>query len=99
MNTLACCQFAALVAALLLPFSTAARADTLTNIVVHDDRIEATLKQCLRVASTQGHEEPEPAARANMILCYVIGRWHQFAKSGFKRRPTEGFDAQAPLLI
>ena len=63
------------------------------------DRIEATLKQCLRVASTQGHDEPDPVARANMILCYVIGRWHQFAKSGFKRRPTEGFDAQAPLLI
>ena len=63
------------------------------------DRIEATLKQCLRVASTQGHEEPEPAARANMILCYVIGRWHQFAKSGFKRQPSEGFDKQAPLLI
>jgi len=63
------------------------------------DRIEATLKQCLRVASTQGHEESEPAARANLILCYVIGRWHQFAKSGFKRLPSEGFDKQAPLLI
>jgi len=67
------------------------------------DRIEATLKQCLRVASTQQAEgdvsEPDPAVRANMILCYVIGRWHQFAKSGFKRRPTEGFDAQAPYLI
>jgi len=63
------------------------------------DRIEATLKQCLRVASTQGHEEPEPAARANMILCYVIGRWHQFAKSGFRRLPSAGFDQQALLLI
>ncbi len=63
------------------------------------DRIEATLKQSLRVASTQGHEEPEPAARANLILCYVVGRWHQYAKSGFKRLPTEGFDKQAPLLI
>jgi TetR/AcrR family transcriptional regulator len=63
------------------------------------DRIEATLKQCLRVASTQGHEEPDPAARANLILCYVVGRWHQYAKSGFKRLPTEGFDKQAPLLI
>jgi TetR/AcrR family transcriptional regulator len=63
------------------------------------DRIEATLKQCLRVAATQGHEEPDPTARANLILCYVIGRWHQYAKSGFKRSPTEGFDKQAPLLI
>lgn len=63
------------------------------------DRIEATLKQCLRVAATQGHEEPEPAARANLILCYVVGRWHLYAKSGFKRLPTEGFDKAAPLLI
>ncbi len=63
------------------------------------DRIEATLKQCLRVASTQGHEEADPAARANLILCYVVGRWHQFAKSGFKRLPTEGFEQQAPMLI
>ena len=70
------------------------------------DRIEATLKQCLRVATTQGAEgemrEPDPAAisaKANLMLCYVVGRWHQYAKSGFKRAPTEGFDKQAPLLI
>ena len=63
------------------------------------DRLEATLKQCLRVAATQGHEEPDPAARANLMLCFVLGRWHLFAKSGFKRLPSEGFDKQALLLI
>jgi len=63
------------------------------------DRIEATLRQCLRVAATQGHEEPEPAARANMLLCYVAGRWHQYAKSGFKRLPTEMWDKQWALLL
>lgn len=63
------------------------------------DRIEATLKQCLRVAATQGSEEPEPAARANILLCYVMGRWHQYAKSGFKRLPTESWDKQWPLLV
>ncbi|MCX7153915.1 MAG: nucleoid occlusion factor SlmA, partial [Proteobacteria bacterium] len=40
------------------------------------DRLEATIKQCLRVAATQGHDEPDPAARANLLLCHVIGRWH-----------------------
>jgi len=35
---------------------------------------------------------------ANALLCYVVGRWHQFAKSGFKRKPAEGFDRQWPLL-
>jgi TetR/AcrR family transcriptional regulator len=63
------------------------------------DRMEATLKQCLRVAATQGHDEPDPAVRANVLMCYVAGRWHQYAKSGFKRKPTEGTEKQLPLLI
>jgi TetR/AcrR family transcriptional regulator len=63
------------------------------------DRMEATLRQSLRVAATQGHEEPDPAARANALMCYVVGRWHQFAKSGFKKKPTDGMEKQLPLLI
>jgi TetR/AcrR family transcriptional regulator len=63
------------------------------------DRMESTLKQCLRVAATQGHEEPDPAVRANILICYVTGRWHQFAKSGFRKRPTEGIEKQLPLLL
>src|SRR5690349_24727258 len=71
------------------------------------DRLEATLKQCLRVAATQGRDAPveatvgEPAAdpgpRANLLLCYVIGRWQQYAKSGFKRMPSELWEKQWPL--
>jgi TetR/AcrR family transcriptional regulator len=63
------------------------------------DRIEASFKQCLRMAATQGHEEAEPNARANLILCYVIGRWQQYAKSGFKRSPTEHWDKQGQMLF
>ena len=70
------------------------------------DRLEATLKQCLRVASTQSSDgsavndaAADPGPRANLILCYVIGRWHQFAKSGFKKKPTDGADKQLPLLL
>jgi TetR/AcrR family transcriptional regulator len=63
------------------------------------DRVEATLKQCLRVAATQGHEEPDPASRANILMCYVTGRWHQFAKSGFKKKPTDGMEKHLPLLL
>ena len=68
------------------------------------DKLEATLKQCLRVAATQAVEgggtagEDESTPRANALLCYVVGRWHQFAKSGFKRKPAEGFERQWPLL-
>jgi TetR/AcrR family transcriptional regulator len=67
------------------------------------DRLEATLKQCLRVAATQGgagsNAAPDPTPQANLLLCYVIGRWQQFAKSGFKRLPTEHWDKQWLLLV
>ncbi len=68
------------------------------------DRLEATLKQSLRVAATQtpapgeGAAAPDPAAQANLMLCYVIGRWSQFAKSGFKKKPMELWEKQWPLL-
>jgi TetR/AcrR family transcriptional regulator len=66
------------------------------------DKLEAALKQCLRVAAAQpdgGTAEAEDTGpRANALLCYVVGRWHQFAKSGFKRKPAEGFERQWPLL-
>jgi TetR/AcrR family transcriptional regulator len=63
------------------------------------DRLEATFRQCLRVAGTQGLEESDAGARANVLLCYVIGRWQQYAKSGFKKMPAEGIEKQLPLLL
>ena len=65
------------------------------------DRLEATLKQSLRLAATQGEIEAaaDVAAQANLILAYITGRWHQYAKSGFKRLPTELWQQQAPLLL
>jgi TetR/AcrR family transcriptional regulator len=65
------------------------------------DRIEATLRQSLRIAASQ-HEIPadvDSAAQANLMMSFVIGRWHQFAKSGFKREPTELWTAQWPALL
>jgi TetR/AcrR family transcriptional regulator len=73
------------------------------------DRLEATLKQCLRVAATQGPADggggegapgaEDLAARANLLLCFVLGRWHLFAKSGFKRKPTEQWELQQHLVL
>jgi TetR/AcrR family transcriptional regulator len=40
-----------------------------------------------------------PEAQANLLICYVIGRWQQYAKSGFKRKPTELLEAQLSKLI
>ena len=65
------------------------------------DRLETTLKQCLRFAATEKQipEHVDAAAHANLLLCYVVGRWHQFAKSGFKRDPLELWPEQWKQLI
>jgi len=65
------------------------------------DRIEATLKQSLRMAATQGEmgAATDVGAHANLLLCYVIGRWQQFAKSGFTRDPMAQWAAQAEILL
>ena len=65
------------------------------------DKLEAALKQSVRIAVTQ-NELPathDVAAQANVLICYVTGRWHQFAKSGFKKNPVDGFDKQLPLML
>jgi len=38
-------------------------------------------------------------AHANLLLCYVIGRWTQFAKSGFAREPMALWPAQLAILL
>ncbi|MEQ1662590.1 MAG: nucleoid occlusion factor SlmA [Thiobacillus sp.] len=48
------------------------------------DRIEAQLRQCLRFDTALSDRS---AALANLLQCVVVGRWHQFAKSGFSRKP------------
>lgn len=65
------------------------------------DRIEATLRQALRIAATQQEApaELDANALANLLLAFVVGRWHQFAKSGFKRSPLDLLDAQKAALL
>ena len=65
------------------------------------DRLEATLRQSLRIAASQGEGmvESDAGAQANLMLCFVIGRWHQFAKSGFKRLPMEHWETQRRELL
>jgi TetR/AcrR family transcriptional regulator len=62
------------------------------------DRVESTLKQSLRIAETQTGRKLEPESKANLIISFVIGRWHQFAKSGFKRKPMEFVQEQLVLM-
>ena len=62
----------------------------------HDLEMAATLEG----AAT---EQTLPAAwdvnaYANALLSLVVGRWHHFAKSGFKRAPLEQWTAQWPIF-
>ena len=64
------------------------------------ERVELALKQSLRIAATQGQaRENEVAMRANMVASLVVGRWHRYAKSGFKQKPSEDGPAQIALLL
>jgi TetR/AcrR family transcriptional regulator len=58
------------------------------------DRFEATLKQALRVGS-----DADAAGRAAALLRYSLGCLHQYAKSGFVKKPGESFSAQRKYLL
>ena len=64
------------------------------------DRLETTLKQSLRIAVSQGDLDAnaDVGAHANVLLCYVIGRWQQFGKSGFTRDPMVQWTVQWAIL-
>ena len=63
------------------------------------DRFEATLKQALR-APGEGPKasDADVGAHAGMLVRYVIGCLHQYAKSGFARKPTDSYAAQRRFL-
>src|SRR5512141_2822412 len=63
------------------------------------DRLEASLKQSVRLAEMTRPDGRDPSAEANLLLCYVIGRWQLFAKTRFKRLPSEQWEAQKKLLL
>ncbi|KVE40139.1 nucleoid occlusion factor SlmA [Burkholderia sp. BDU5] len=78
------------------------------------ERIEASIKQCLRVALLEANaradgagappavplpDDYDPALRASLVVSYVLGRWHRYAKSGFTKAPGEHADAQLRLIL
>jgi len=65
------------------------------------ERLEAALKQALRFGVSQKEiaQEVDITAQANLMMSFVTGRWHQFAKSGFKREPAELWPKQWRQLM
>ncbi|MFZ6816014.1 nucleoid occlusion factor SlmA [Undibacterium sp. Rencai35W] len=64
------------------------------------ERIELAFKQSLRLASTQGSAlESEVLPRANLLVSFIMGRWHRYAKTGFKQLPGEQATVQLSVLL
>lgn len=65
------------------------------------DRVEASLKQALKIAATQGGlpSGHDFSAHADALVCHVVGRWHRFVKSGFRDDPLAVWPAQWQLLV
>lgn len=60
------------------------------------DRIESSLRQVLRAAAeAQGSLTPtvQANAQASVWVSFIIGRLQRYARSGFKRLPTEQLEA------
>ena len=64
------------------------------------DRVELALKQALRAAAAEGQaHEADVTARAGLLVSFVLGRWHRYAKSGFKSNPSQDAAVQIALLL
>ena len=66
------------------------------------DKIETTLKQCLRDgAETSGSLTPSADAQvqASVLTSFVVGRLQRYARSGFRRLPSEHMDASLALML
>ncbi|WP_326534091.1 nucleoid occlusion factor SlmA [Pseudorhodoferax sp.] len=66
------------------------------------DRIESSLRQCLRSALAEdGAATPTVDAnvQASVLTAFAIGRLQRFARSGFRRLPTEQLDASLQRLV
>ena len=66
------------------------------------DKIESTLKQCLRDA-VQATSSATPTAdaqvRASVLTAFVAGRLQRYARSGFRRLPSEHLEASLTLIL
>lgn len=72
-----------------------------TRISQFYDRLETQLKQILREAELREgvRTSVTVATAANLLMATVEGRIGQFVRSGFRRRPTEFWQDQWPVLM
>ena len=66
------------------------------------DKIESTLKQSLRGAVDTGVSATpvlDAQVRASLLTAFAVGRLQRFARSGFKRPPSEHLEASLARML
>ena len=66
------------------------------------DKLESSFRQTLRSAATaNGALTPtvDAQVQASVITAFMVGRLQRFARSGFKRLPSEHLDASLAILL
>ncbi|WP_309680813.1 nucleoid occlusion factor SlmA [Polaromonas sp.] len=66
------------------------------------DKLESSLKQSLRdAAAADGAATPtvDAQVRASVIVAFMVGRLQRFARSGFKRLPSEHLEASLAMIL
>jgi len=66
------------------------------------DKLETNLKQSLRDAAAAGGSATptvDAQVRASVLVAFMVGRLQRFARSGFKRLPSEHLDASLAALL
>ena len=65
------------------------------------DKIEATLRQCLRSGATTASATPtvDAQVRAAVLTAFATGRLQRFVRSGFKRLPSEHLEASLATML
>ena len=66
------------------------------------ERIESSLRQCLRAAAGAASSSTptvDAQVAASVLTAFAQGRLQRYARSGFRRLPTEHLDASLALLI
>jgi TetR/AcrR family transcriptional regulator len=63
------------------------------------DKVEASLKQCLRSTSDATAPTVDATVRASALTAFIVGRLQRFARSGFKRAPSEHLDASLARML
>lgn len=64
------------------------------------DRIESALRQCLRpAAAASATPTVDAQVAASVLTAFAVGRLQRYARSGFKRLPTEHLEASLARLV